>query len=157
MRITLILVGKTTEEYIKEGISIYENRLKHYIPFEIKIIPDVKLSKNSSHEQLKTAEGVAILKSLKDGDVLYLLDEKGKEFTSTNFSKFLENKMNESVKNVVFVVGGAFGFSQDVYKRANDKISLSKMTFSHQMVRLFFTEQLYRAFTIIKRESYHHD
>lgn len=157
MNIKLIAIGKTDQEYLKEGISIFEKRLKHYINFEIKVIPDIKNAQNLSKDQQKTEEGKLILKDITNTDVLVVLDEKGKSYTSLGFSKYLEQQMNNSVKNLVFVIGGPYGFSEDVYKRANGKVSLSEMTFSHQMVRLFMVEQFYRAFTIMKGEPYHHE
>jgi 23S rRNA (pseudouridine1915-N3)-methyltransferase len=157
MNIKLIAIGKTDQEYLKDGISVFEKRLKHYINFEIKVIPDIKNAQNLSKDQQKTEEGKLILKDITNTDVLVVLDEKGKSYTSLGFSKYLEQQMNNSVKNLVFVIGGPYGFSEDVYKRANGKISLSEMTFSHQMVRLFIVEQFYRAFTIMKGEPYHHE
>jgi 23S rRNA (pseudouridine1915-N3)-methyltransferase len=157
MNIKLIAIGKTDQEYLKEGVSIFEKRLNHYINFEIKVIPDIKNAQNLSKDQQKTEEGKLILKDITNTDVLVVLDEKGKSYTSLGFSKYLEQQMNNSVKNLVFVIGGPYGFSEDVYKRANGKISLSEMTFSHQMVRLFMVEQFYRAFTIMKGEPYHHE
>ena len=157
MKINLFLIGKTDFSFLREGISIYEKRLKHYISFEIKIIPNLKNIKKLSTEQQKEKEGELILKQLKNTDVLILLDEKGKDFTSIAFSKFIENKMITGIKNLNFVIGGAYGFSKAVYQRANYKISLSKMTFSHQMIRLIFIEQIYRSMTILKNEPYHHE
>lgn len=157
MNIKLLAIGKTDQEYLREGIGIYEKRLKHYISFEIKIIPDLKNTAKLSQEQQKNEEGKLILKDLQNTDLLVLLDEKGKSYTSMQFSQYLEQHMNNAVKNLFFVIGGPYGFSEEVYKRANGKISLSAMTFSHQMVRLFFVEQIYRAFTIMKGEPYHHE
>lgn len=157
MNIKLIAIGKTDQEYLKEGIGIFEKRLKHYINFEIKIIPDLKNAASLGKEQQKNEEGKLILKESQNTDIIILLDEKGKSYTSMQFSKYLEQHMNNSVKNLIFVIGGPYGFSEEVYKRANGKISLSEMTFSHQMIRLFFVEQLYRAFTIMKGEPYHHE
>ncbi len=157
MNIKLIAIGKTDQEYLKEGIGIFEKRLKHYINFEIKIIPDLKNAASLSKEQQKNEEGKLILKESQNTDIIILLDEKGKSYTSMQFSKYLEQHMNNSVKNLIFVIGGPYGFSEEVYKRANGKISLSEMTFSHQMIRLFFAEQLYRAYTIMKGEPYHHE
>lgn len=156
MKIKLLTVGKTDERFIEEGIEKYLNRLKHYINFEIITLPDVKQGSKLNMEKLKEEEGKLILQKIESSDQLILLDEKGKSLTSEEFSVFLQKKMNAGFPNLFFVVGGAFGFSEEVYKRANEQLSLSKMTFSHQMVRLFFTEQLYRAFTIIKGEKYHH-
>ena len=156
MKITFITVGKTDEKYVQEGIAKYLDRLKHYINFETIIIPDVKQGKKQDIERQKDQEGKLILAKLQKSDYLILLDEKGKEFTSVGFSQNLQKKMNMGIHNLVFVVGGAFGFSEEIYKRANEKMALSKLTFSHQMVRLFFIEQTYRAFTILKGEKYHH-
>ena len=156
MKITLILNGKTEEDYLLKGFSIYEQRLKHYVSFETVVIPALKNMKALSIEQMKQREGELIIKNIHTADKLILLDENGKEFNSINFSVFFQQQMNSGVKNIVFVVGGPYGFSDEIYKRANLKISLSKMTFSHQMVRLFFVEQLYRAMTILKNEPYHH-
>ena len=156
MKITLILNGKTEDDYIVKGFSIYENRLKHYISFETIVIPALKNTKALSVEQQKQKEGELIIKNIQTSDKLILLDENGKEFNSVGFSEFIQKEMNSGIKNLVFVVGGPYGFSDEIYKRANGKISLSKMTFSHQMVRLFFVEQLYRAMTILKHEPYHH-
>jgi len=157
MKIELWQVGKTSFAYLQEGIDIYQKRLKHYISFQSEIIPDIKNAKNLTKTQIKNKEGDAILKKLKPNDTLILLDENGKSFDSVQFSKFLDKSMQQSHKRMVFIVGGAYGFSDAVYKRANQKISLSKMTFSHQMVRLFFVEQLYRGLTILKGEPYHHN
>jgi len=157
MKITLLAIGKTDADYLKEGIAQYESRIKHYLPFEIKIIADIKNRKTLSFDQQKDQEGGLILSQIGNSDILILLDEKGNTYTSTNFSKFIEAKMNSSCKHLVFAIGGPYGFSEQIYKRANGKISLSEMTFSHQMVRLIFTEQLYRAMTIFKKEPYHHE
>ncbi len=156
MKITLILNGKTEDDHIIKGVSIYESRLKHYISFETIVIPALKNTKTLSVEQQKQKEGELILKSIQSSDKLILLDENGKEYSSVGFSDFVQQQMNSGLKNIVFVVGGPYGFSEEIYKRANGKISLSKMTFSHQMVRLFFVEQLYRAMTILRNEPYHH-
>ncbi len=155
MKTALWAIGKTNEKYLEEGISIYLKRLKHYLDFEFAIIPDVKQAGNFNAAQLKIKEGEAILARLKKEDVLILLDEKGDSYTSEAFAHFLEQKMQLSHKRVVFLIGGAFGFSEALLERANGKVSLSKMTFSHQMVRLFFVEQLYRAMTILRNEPYH--
>lgn len=157
MKVRLILIGKTDSKYINEGNAEYQKRLKHYLPTEIVVIPDIKNTKNLSEEQQKKKEGELILKQTKEGDFIVLLDEKGKQFSSVEFSEFVEKQMVSGLKNLVFIVGGPYGFSDDVYKKANTKISLSKMTFSHQMVRLIFLEQLYRAMTILKGEPYHHN
>ena len=156
MTIKLIVVGKTNKSFLIEGENEYQNRLKHYIKFEEDVIPELKKASSLSEDQIKKKEGEEILKKLEKTDYLVLLDENGKEFSSVQFSNKIEKWMLNSVKRVVFVVGGAYGFSDEVYARTNEKLSLSKLTFSHQMVRLFFKEQLYRAFTIIKREPYHH-
>ena len=157
MRITLLTVGKTDIKWVAEGLEVYASRLRHYISFEIKEIPELKNVSSLSREQIKTAEGKLILKNLRDSDELVLLDEHGKELRSIEFASMLERRMTTDSRDLVFAIGGAYGFSPEVYKRANSKISLSKMTFSHQMVRTIFAEQLYRAFTIIRGESYHHE
>ncbi|MCX2739776.1 23S rRNA (pseudouridine(1915)-N(3))-methyltransferase RlmH [Pontibacter anaerobius] len=157
MKIKLIVISKTDEKFLDEGIEKYLKRLKHYHSVEFVIIPDVKQGGKLAPDKLKEAEGKLILQKLQDGDHLILLDEKGKSFTSSEFATFLQKKLNAVTTNLVFAVGGAFGFSPEVYARANDKISLSKMTFTHQMVRMFFFEQLYRGFTILRGEKYHND
>lgn len=157
MTIKLLAIGKTDSSQLQELIEVYQKRLQHYINFEIELIPDLKKTKNLSEEQQKEKEGQLILKKLAPTDVLILFDEKGKHFTSIEYSQYLQKKMNSGIKQVVFLIGGPYGFSNDVYAKASGKISLSKMTFSHQMVRLFITEQLYRAFTILKNEPYHHN
>ena len=157
MKIKLIVVGKTDDKYIAEGIKKYFTRLKHYITFEYTELPDIKNSKNLSQDQQKKQEGEMLLKQLQAGDFVVLLDEKGKTFTSREFASYIEKKMISGTKRVVFIVGGPYGFSDEIYAKANDKISLSKMTFSHQIVRLIFFEQIYRAMTIIRNEPYHHD
>lgn len=156
MRIKLILNGKTEEAYLLDGIAIYVKRLKHYCSFEQLLIPSVKAG-TMSVEQLKEKEAELILKHIDNNDIMVLLDENGKQLSSIEFAEFIQKQQLSSVKNLVFVVGGPFGFAESVYKRSNVKLSLSKMTFSHQMIRLLFIEQLYRAFTIIKGEKYHHD
>ena len=156
MKITLLLVGKTEEAYLREGISIYLNRLRHYIRIDFVEINELKNTRGLSQEQQKEKEAELVLKKLLPTDQVILLDEKGTTLTSLQFAEFLDKKALGSVSNLVFVVGGPYGFHESVYRRANDKISLSRMTFSHQMVRLFFAEQLYRAFTIIRGEPYHH-
>ncbi len=156
MKITLILNGKTEDDYLITGFLNYEKRLKHYTSFETIVIPALKNTKSLTVEQQKQKEGELLLKNIQTADILILLDENGKEYNSVGFSEYLQKQMNSRIKNLIFVVGGPYGFSSDVYKRANGKIALSKMTFSHQMVRLFFIEQLYRAFTILKNEPYHH-
>lgn len=156
MKITLILVGKTDDPYIEKGMSKYLKRLKHYVNFETKIIPALKNTKKMSTEIQKKLEGEKIIQMLPDNPMVVVLDEKGKQLTSAEFSKTLENKMSTGIRNVIFVIGGPYGFSEEVYNKANEEVSLSKMTFPHQLVRLIFMEQLYRAFTIIRNESYHH-
>jgi 23S rRNA (pseudouridine1915-N3)-methyltransferase len=156
MKVTLILNGKTEDDYLQKGVTIFEQRLKHYLPFESIVIPALKNTKALSIEQQKQKEAELVLKWIQPVDRLILLDENGKEYTSTGFSTFIQQQMNSGIKNLVFVVGGPYGFSEELYKRATAKLSLSKMTFSHQMVRLFFVEQLYRAMTILKNEPYHH-
>lgn len=156
MKIILLVIGKTDKDFVKNGIEEYQKRLVHYLPFEINIIPDIKNTKNLSENHQKQKEGALILDKVKAGDHLILLDEGGKEFSSVAFSKFIEQKMIGGTKNLVFVIGGPYGFSDDIYRKAQGKVSLSKMTFSHQMIRMIFTEQLYRAMTIIKGEPYHH-
>jgi len=155
MKITLIQVGKTNQDFVKEGFEMYRKRIVHYTKFEGMIIDDIKNTKNIKADKLKQLEGEKILKKLNNTDFIVLLDEKGKTFTSKTFASWIENKMIQSTKNLVFVIGGAFGFSEEVYQRANSKIRLSDMTFSHQIIRAIFAEQLYRAFTIIKGEKYH--
>jgi 23S rRNA (pseudouridine1915-N3)-methyltransferase len=156
VKIKLFVIGKTNIEYLKTGESEYENRIKHYCNFEEIIITDVKKGGKLSKNELKIREGDLILKNINSIDKVILLDNKGKNNSSNEFSNFLKENMLHSTKNLVFIIGGAYGFSEKVYNRANNKLSLSKMTFSHQMVRLIFKEQLYRAFTIIKGEKYHH-
>ncbi len=157
MKIVLAVVGKTTNGYLRQGIDEYTSRLSHYIPFSIEYIDDVKNTRNLSEQQQKTAEGKSILAMLDKGDYVVLLDEHGKEFTSVQFSKYIEKRMASGARRMVLVVGGPYGFSQDVYDCANELLSLSKMTFPHEMIRLIFTEQLYRAMTIINHEPYHHE
>ena len=157
MKIVLAVVGKTTNGYLRQGIDEYTSRLSHYIPFSIEYIDDVKNTRNLSEQQQKTAEGKSILAMLDKGDYVVLLDEHGKEFTSVQFSKYIEKRMASGARRMVLVVGGPYGFSQDVYDRANELLSLSKMTLPHEMIRLIFTEQLYRAMTIINHEPYHHE
>lgn len=156
MKITLIAVGKTEDKYLIEGIEKYLNRLKHYIGFNILIIPDIKNTKNLTEAQQKSKEAEFIAKQINPADVVVLLDEKGKKHSSVSFANYLNKQMIGSVQHLVFIIGGPYGFDETIYKRANSSLSLSDMTFSHQMVRLFFVEQLYRAFTILKNEPYHH-
>jgi 23S rRNA (pseudouridine1915-N3)-methyltransferase len=157
MNIRLIVVGKTNANYLKTGESDYEERLKHYCKFEELIIPPIKNGGKLLNKDLKIREGQLVLKNIDSIDHIILLDENGEFFSSVDFSNLLNKKLQSSAKRLVFVIGGAFGFSEEVYKRANSKLSLSKMTFSHQMIRLIFKEQLYRAFTILKGEKYHHE
>ena len=156
MKICLLVIGKTDEAYLQSGIELFLKRIPHYISFEMKAIPDIKNSKNLSEEQQKEKEGELILQQIGTSDELFLLDEQGMEVSSVEFARFLEKKMISGIKRLVFVIGGPYGFSGSVYSRAIGKVSLSKMTFSHQMVRLIFLEQLYRAMTILKGEPYHH-
>ena len=156
MTIKLIAIGKTDAENLQALIDDYIKRLGFYIKFSIEIIPDIKNAKNLSEDQQKQKEGELILSKLHATDVLVLLDENGKQMDSVNFSEYLQKHMNSGIKQLVFVIGGPFGFSEEIYKKANGKLSLSKMTFSHQMIRLFFVEQLYRGFTILRNEPYHH-
>lgn len=157
MDIALITVGKTTTEYIQTGIDEYCKRLKRYVPFSIKCLPDVKNTRKMTEDQQKTAESAMILSELQPSDYVVLLDERGDMLTSRQFSEFIQKGMSGGKKRMVFVVGGPYGFSQETYARANAKLSFSKMTFSHEMIRLFFVEQLYRANTILRNEPYHHD
>lgn len=156
MKITLLVVGKTTDKYLIEGIEKYTKRLIHYCKFQIVEIPELKNTKSLSEEQQKEKEAELIAQKITATDHVILLDEQGKQFTSVEFSKEINKWMNQSVSSVVFVIGGPYGFDQKIKNRANDEISLSKMTFSHQMVRLFFVEQIYRAYSILKGEPYHH-
>ncbi len=157
MKITLLTVGKTDKDWVKQGIDIYATRMKHYFPFSIVEIPELKNASSLSEDQIKTKEGELILKNIKPTEDVILLDERGREFSSIEFAKTLQDKISYIGKDIVFVIGGAYGFSDAVKQRANSKISLSKMTFSHQMVRAIYVEQLYRAFTIMKGEPYHHE
>lgn len=156
MNIKLIAIGKTDNKALQSLIDDYTKRLSHYVKFDIDIIPDIKNVKNMSEAQQKEKEGELILAKLTPTDQLILLDENGKTFSSVGFSDELQKKMNSGVKTLVYVIGGPYGFSEQVYAKAQGKVSLSAMTFSHQMVRLFFTEQVYRAFTILRNEPYHH-
>lgn len=156
MNIKLIAVGKTDNPALQQLISTYEKRLSYYINFELQLLPDIKNSKSLSEEQQKIKEGELILSYVEPSHHLILLDERGKEYTSIAFADELQKKMNTGIKQLTFVIGGPYGFSQAMYERANSKLSLSKLTFSHQMIRLFFLEQLYRAFTILRNEPYHH-
>lgn len=156
MNIKLLAIGKTDNKSLQTLIDDYTKRLSFYIKFDMEIIPDIKNAKNLSENQQKEKEGEIILSKINTTDQLILLDENGKSFTSMGFSEELQKKMNSGIKTIVFVIGGPYGFSEEVYKKANGKIALSEMTFSHQMIRLFFIEQLYRGFTILKNEPYHH-
>ena len=157
MKITLLVVGKTEDKYLIEGIEKYLSRLKHYIGFTLVVIPEIKNTKNLTEAQQKTKEAELILKQVSNLDMVILMDEKGKKYTSVQFADYLNKQMIGSVQQMIFVIGGPYGFDESVYKRANGSISLSDMTFSHQMVRLFFVEQLDRAFSILKGEPYHHE
>ena len=157
MKITLVTVGKTDKDWVKKGLDIYVSRLKHYISFNITEIPELKNVSALTTAQIKQKEGELILKNVRSADELILLDERGSMLSSVEMAKKLQDKITYSGRDIVFVIGGAYGFSDDVYDRADSKISLSKMTFSHQMVRVIFVEQLYRSFTIIKGEPYHHE
>lgn len=156
MTIKLIAIGKTDSKELQSLINDYSKRLGHYIRFELDIIPDIKNVRNLSEEQQKQKEGEFILNKIKSTDRLILLDENGKHYSSIEFSNYLQKQMNSGIKQLVFAIGGPYGFSKDVHAKAHGKLSLSKMTFSHQMVRLFFIEQLYRGFTILRNEPYHH-
>jgi len=153
----LWVVGKTAQDFVDQGLTEFCGRIKHYLPFEMQVIPDLKDTKNLSSEQVKEKEGEQILKAIQPSDFIVLLDEHGRNFTSLQFSEYLERKILTVPKSLVFIIGGPYGFSQKVHKAAQEKISLSKMTFSHQLVRLIFAEQLYRALTILNRLPYHHE
>ena len=157
MNIELIVVGKTDSKEVSALVDMYTKRINFYNKFNITYIPDIRNSKNLSEAQQKSAEGEAILRLLDDSDRVVLLDEKGSEFRSVEYAEWLQKRMNSGVKRLVFVIGGPYGFSPEVYSRSNEKISLSKMTFSHQIIRAIFTEQLYRAFSIINNLPYHHE
>jgi 23S rRNA (pseudouridine1915-N3)-methyltransferase len=157
MKIHLTVVGKTFQDFVRKGVDEYSTRLKHYLPLEIEVIPDVKNTKNLSFDQLKEKEGELILKSFQTGDFVVLSDERGTIFSSPEFAEYIGKKMQTIPKRLVFVIGGAYGFSQKVYEAAHEKIAFSTMTFSHQLVRLVFVEQLYRAMTILNNEPYHHE
>jgi 23S rRNA (pseudouridine1915-N3)-methyltransferase len=157
MKITLLQTGKTNEKHVSEGIEIYSSRIKKYTGFEINTIPDLKNTRSMPEHEQKTKEGNRILQSVGKDDYVVLLDERGKELRTAEFAEWLEKKFAVSIKKVVFIIGGPWGFSEEVYSRADFRLSLSKMTFPHQLVRLLFVEQLYRAFTIIKGEPYHHE
>ena len=155
MKITFLCIGKTGKKFLEEGEEEYLNRLKHYIKMDRIELPDLKNARKLTKEQVKKEEGQLFLSKIPQGDELILLDERGKQYSSIDFSAFLERKNISGIKGVTFIVGGAYGFSDELYARANGKISLSSMTFSHQMVRLFFLEQIYRGFTILNNEPYH--
>lgn len=157
MKISLLVVGKTVHSYLNQGIDEYTKRISRYCPFSIQYIADAKTTKSLSQEQQKQLEGDNIAAALDKSDYVVLLDEHGKEFTSVDFSAYIERKMQSVPKRLVFIIGGPYGFSKEIYGRANEKISLSKMTFPHDLIRLVFTEQLYRAFSIIHHEPYHHE
>lgn len=154
---TLLAVGKTEVPWVREGLELYASRLRHYVPFKVEEIPHLKGAAALSEQSIKDKEGEIILSKLRPADHVILLDEHGREYRSVEFAKHLEQLISRSSQDIVFVIGGAYGFSQAVYNRANAMLSLSKMTFSHQMVRTVFTEQLYRAFTIMRGEPYHHE
>lgn len=156
MKTILILVGKTTDKHFQAGINDYVERINHYMPFELVTIPELRNTKNLTEEQQKTLEGEQILRQLQPADTVVLLDEHGRELRSVEFARWIEQKRN-TARRLVFIIGGPYGFSPAVYARAAEQLSLSKMTFSHQMIRLLFTEQVYRACTIIKGEPYHHE
>jgi len=157
VKILLLTIGNTDKKYMKEGIDDYNKRLSFYIPFEMKVIPDIKNRSSLSEELQKEKEGLLILNQVSPGDYLILLDERGNEYSSVGFSRWIEKKMIAGTRQLIFVIGGPYGFSNTVYQRSDTKISMSKLTFSHQMVRLIFVEQIYRAMTIIKNEPYHHE
>lgn len=157
MNCVLLTVGKTDVKWVKEGLDVYTSRIGHYVPFRIAEIPELKKVSALSRQQIKEKEGELLLKQLSPSDTLILLDENGREFRSVEFASYLEKLLAGGGRNLVFAVGGAYGFSEAVYKRAQDKLSLSRMTFSHQMVRTVFAEQLYRALTILRGEPYHHE
>ena len=157
MKIKLVCIGKTGKDFLVAGEKEYLDRLKHYVQLERLEIPDIKNAKKLSFQQIKELEGKEILSKVGISDRIFLLDERGKSYSSVTFSQFIQNQFNQGGKSIVFVIGGAYGFSDEVYSRSSGKISLSEMTFSHQMVRVFFAEQLYRACTILKGEKYHHE
>lgn len=157
MKVKLLLVGKTVGDYLREGIALYQERIRHYVPFEIVEIPELKGVSALSQEQIKNREGELILKNLRGSDDVILLDERGKRFRSVDWARHLEQRIAHARGDIVFVTGGSYGFSGPVYDRAASSLSLSDMTFSHQLVRLVFVEQLYRAFTIMRGEPYHHE
>lgn len=157
MKIVLLAIGRTQSDYLFTGIDNYIKRINRYMPFELRLLPDVKSTKSLSEAQQKEAEGKMLLSAFQPGDIAILLDERGRQYTSREFAGLVDRYALQSVKRLVFVIGGPYGFSKEVYDRADSLFSLSKMTFSHEMVRLFFTEQIYRAMTILRGEPYHHD
>ena len=157
MLLKLIVIGKTDQQYLQDGIDIYVMRLKHYVNFELVVIPALKDQRGASPDEIKEREAPLIIKQLDKVDRVVLLDEHGTQHTSVQFSQYLQKQMNAGVRTLAFVIGGAYGFAPSVYAAANDKLSLSSMTFNHQMVRLFFVEQIYRAFTILHHEPYHNE
>jgi len=157
MKIKIIAIGKTHKSFLVDGENEYIKRIKKYVAIEKIEIPDLKNAKKLTFNQIKEKEGKLLLSKIEPHSLIVLLDEKGKEFTSMKFSNWIQDKMNRGYKNIIFLIGGAYGFSDEVYKAANEKIALSKMTFSHQMIRMLFTEQIYRAYTILNNEPYHHE
>ncbi len=157
MKIELMAVGKTQTRYLEEGVRIYTERICHYVPFTLTILPDIKATRSLTEAQQKEMEGQRIMAALQASDYVVLLDERGSQMTSREFASFIDRRMTAGLKRLVFVIGGAYGFPDNIYARADAKLSLSKMTFSHEMIRLFFTEQIYRAMTILRGEPYHHD
>ncbi|WP_020568169.1 23S rRNA (pseudouridine(1915)-N(3))-methyltransferase RlmH [Neolewinella persica] len=157
MKVHVYFIGKTTEPYLREGEAIYAKRLKHYLPITFEVLPDIKGAGKMSPDKLKEKEGELVLSRLKNDDGLILLDEGGKQHGSVDFAYWLDKQLQKPYRRLVFLVGGAYGFPPAIYERANGKLSLSKMTFSHQMIRLFISEQLYRAMTILRGEKYHNE
>nr|WP_286849039.1 23S rRNA (pseudouridine(1915)-N(3))-methyltransferase RlmH [Proteiniphilum sp. UBA5218] len=157
MKVVLLSLGKTDEDFYAQAMEIFRKRLSHYLPFDMEFVPDVKNTKNLSEKEQKNLEGEALLNRIQQGDYVVLLDDKGNQYSSVEFSRFIEKKLYSVPKRLIFVVGGPYGFPDEVYRRANEKLSLSRMTFTHQMVRLVFVEQLYRAMTILNGEPYHHE
>lgn len=157
MKLQLVVIGKTLDKHLDALIQEYAGRVKHYLPFEMEVIPELKNTKSLSFEQQKQREAELLQKTFREGDYIVLLDENGREFTSVEFANYLQQKQSVAARRLVFVVGGPYGFAPEIYALAKEKISLSRMTFSHQMVRLFFVEQLYRGLTILRGEPYHHE
>lgn len=155
MKTELWVIGKTNEPYLEQGIGLYRKRMKHYLPFKTEVLPDIRGGGRLGTEQLKIKEGEMVLHKLRPNDLLVLLDERGRQFTSEGFAEYLQRQLNGPHRRLVFLIGGAWGFSNALYQRANDRLALSQMTFSHQMIRLFFLEQLFRAMTILRNEPYH--